>query len=229
MRPRRRPPRLALGLVLMAVVVVFGAGPAPGARADADPPSDLLVGAPVYYPYTPPVAASLQGALARELSALRRRGLNLKVALIATKIDLGAIPELFGKPQTYADFLDRELAFNGPQPLLVVMPDGFGVAHAGPPAGLSGLSVDARHGANGLARSAILAAARIARAAGKPVLLGPIPSPTGAPAGGSSALIPAIAGALVSLGLVIGCGLVWRRVRRRRRRHAAPGGRGPHR
>lgn len=43
----------------------------------------------------------------------------IKVALIAAPTDLGVIPELFGKPADYAKFLDKEISFQGPQPLLV--------------------------------------------------------------------------------------------------------------
>lgn len=211
-------PSLALALAVVTVIL-FGGRVAPDARGDADPASDLLVGTAVYYPYTPPVARSLQATLSRELSQLRRQGLNLKIALIATKVDLGAIPELFGKPQTYADFLDRELAFNGPQPLLVVMPDGFGVAHAGPAAALDGLRVDPRHGANGLARSAALAVLRIAHATGKTVSALALPTSTGKVAGGRPAVVAGVAGAVA---FVLVMTALWLRRRGVRRRHADP-------
>src|SRR5579875_2737822 len=119
-------------LLTLVLALALAATPR-GARADADPPSDILLGTPVYFPYQPAVSPSLQSAVSGAVAQLRRRGLDLKVAIIATKIDLGAIPGLFGKPQTYADFLDQEISLNGPQPLLVVEAAGFGIVHAGPP------------------------------------------------------------------------------------------------
>jgi hypothetical protein len=157
-----------MSAVLVATLVWMALIPA-RAGADADPASDVLLGLSAFYPYAPAVAVSLQRQLQRELAALARRGLNLKVAIIESPADLGAVAVLFGKPQTYAAFLDREISFTGPQPLLVVMPQGFGVSHAGPPAVLDGLKVDAAGRSDGLTRSAILAVARIARAVGKPL------------------------------------------------------------
>ena len=55
-----------------------------------------------------------------------RRGDRVKVALIYTAEDLGAIPSLFGQPGEYAQL---GLWYVGP--LLVVMPAGFGVYDGG--------------------------------------------------------------------------------------------------
>lgn len=194
----------------MSICAVALPGPALG---DADPASDVLLGVSAFYPYVPAVSASLQNQLQRELAELARRGLNLKVAIIESPTDLGAIPVLFGKPQTYANFLEREISFTGPQPLLVVMPQGFGLSHAGPITALDGLKVDSAGRSNGLTQSAILAVARIARTAGKPLpgsapTTGPSPSGDG---GGDSSLIGF--GALAVL-LVLGASIVV--VRRRR-------------
>ena len=46
-----------------------------------------------------------------ETSAAKKAGLPIKVALIASPVDLGVVPELFDKPQSYADFLDKEISF----------------------------------------------------------------------------------------------------------------------
>jgi hypothetical protein len=51
----------------------------------------------------------------------------LKVAIIARASDLGSITAYYGLPQRYAEFLDIEISFTRPQPLLVVMADGDGV------------------------------------------------------------------------------------------------------
>ncbi len=197
-------------LALLAIALSSWAV-APRALADADPASDILLGSPAFYPYQPAVSAPLQHDLERALAQLKAKGLNLKVAIIGSPVDLGAIPNMFGRPQVYAGFLAREISFNQPQPLLVVMPAGFGVSHAGPPGALAGLTVDSSHQADGLARSAILAVERIARADGRPISAGAIPSVSGGSGGGTSPLItfggPAV---LVVLG-ALAAGLVRRR------------------
>jgi hypothetical protein len=74
-------------------------------------------------------------AKTRELDALvaaaARGGLRVKVALIATRGDLGAVPSLFGEPKRYAQFLGREIYNIYPGRLLVLMPGGYGVSSAG--------------------------------------------------------------------------------------------------
>ena len=183
----------------VAPLLIAGLWPvlaAPGALADADPASDVLLGAPAFYPFEPPVSNSLQSQLQQELAQLQKKGLNLKVAIIGSPVDLGALPNMFGKPQTYANFLGREISFNQPQPLLVVMPNGFGISNAGPASALSGVKVDAAGKSNGLARSAILAVPRIAQAAGKPIAA-VTPGGGGSGSGGTSPLLTFGAPALI--------------------------------
>jgi hypothetical protein len=133
------------------------------------------------------------------LTSLHKHGLNLKVAIIESRFDLGAIPNMFGKPQAYADFLEREISFNQPLPLLVVMPTGFGISHAGPPAALDGLRVDGAAKSNGLTESAILAVKRIAQAEGKSLSLGKLAPTSSSSGGGTSPLITFAAPAIVVL------------------------------
>ena len=52
------------------------------------------------------------------------RGYRVKVAVIASGADLGAIPSLFGKPTEYSRFLGVELSMYYVGPLLIVMPAG---------------------------------------------------------------------------------------------------------
>jgi len=115
-------------VILVAAAVLLT--PA-AARADGDPASDVLLGQDVFVTYTVPVPQ----AKARELDALvaaaARSGLRVKVALIAARGDLGAVPSLFGKPKRYAQLLGREIYNIYPGRLLVVMPDGYGVSRAG--------------------------------------------------------------------------------------------------
>ncbi|HUZ29304.1 MAG TPA: hypothetical protein VMU90_08695 [Solirubrobacteraceae bacterium] len=196
-----------------AVLLVAGLASsvaASSALGDADPASDILLGAPAFYPFSPPVSNTLQNQLEQELSELQKKGLNLKVGIIQSPVDLGAIPNMFGQPQTYANFLDREISFNQPQPLLVVMPNGFGISHAGPPSALSGLKVDAAGKSDGLTRSAILAVQRIAQANAKPIAaLAPGGGKSGS--GGTSPLITFGAPALIVLIAV--SAIAWRQRR----------------
>jgi hypothetical protein len=137
------------------------------AEADADPASDILLGQNVFYPYNPPTAARLQKELNGVVAAAHRAHLPLKVALIGTPIDLGAIPSFFGKPKQYAAFLDQEITFGSKVPLLVVMPDGYG--ESGLPAAARSLIETLRRpaaGSNGLALAAIAAVPRVAAAYG---------------------------------------------------------------
>jgi hypothetical protein len=179
---------LSRGLMVLAVALSLALLSAQRAVADADPASDILLGSQVFYPYQPAVSPALQKQLGQTLSGLKANGLNLKVAIIQSPVDLGALPNIFGKPQQYADFLDREISFNTPQPLLVVMPSGFGVAHAGPAGALKDLKIDAARKSDGLAQAAIQAAQRIAKANGKSTTGGSASGTTGS-SGGSSSLI----------------------------------------
>jgi hypothetical protein len=153
--------------VLLCALVSMWAGAYPAsASANGDPASDVLLAQDVFYPYQPQVSHGLEAAMSTALRGATGVGLNLKVAVIGTPEELGVVPNLFGHPQAYAQFLDREITFNRPQPLLVVMPAGFGVVQAGPPSALAGMSVDTRHRSYGLTRSAILAVVALARARG---------------------------------------------------------------
>ncbi len=172
--------------------------------ADADPASDVLLGAPAFYPFQPPVSSALQNQLQQELAQLQKQALNLKVAIIQSPVDLGALPNMFGMPQTYALFLDREISFQAPQPLLVVMPAGFGIANAGSPSVLAGLKVNTSGASNGLAQSAILAVQRIAKAQGKSLSGSGGGTSSGSGSGGPpAAAIAGIVAALVLLAVGI--------------------------
>jgi hypothetical protein len=156
----------ALVWVALAIAV---AACAPAAHADADPASDFLLAAPVFYPYQPATSPAIKTALESSLTQLKRKGLDLKVAIIGSPNDLGAVTNLWRTPQSYADFLGKEISFNQKQPLLVVMQPGYGVYGLNSQGALNGLTLDTSHEADGLARSAITAVVRLARANGKPI------------------------------------------------------------
>jgi hypothetical protein len=110
------------------------AGPLPAARADGDPASDVLVAAPPLFLSLDSGATIAQKlALGRQLRLASRRGDPLRVAVIATRSDLGSVTALWGHPARYAAFLGRELSLDYHGELLVVMPSGFGVARGATP------------------------------------------------------------------------------------------------
>jgi hypothetical protein len=181
-------------LCLLAMLAV-----AANALADADPASDVLLGANVFYPYSPPVSADLEKTLNGVVAAARRARFPIKVALIDSPTDLGGLPSFFGKPQRYASFLDQELGFISPNPpLLVVMPNGYGVKGLPDAASTAAASLPKPTGtqSSDLVRAAIVAVPKLAAAAGHP--LGRASGSSGG--GGSSALVPVIALVVVAVG-----------------------------
>ena len=173
---------------IVAVIVAAAALLPAVALADGDPASDVLLGENVFYPYTPQVSGSLQTALNAETAAAGKAHFPIKVALIASPIDLGVIPSLFNKPQQYADFLDQEISFEGKQLLLVVMPAGYGVQGIGAAATAAAATLAKPAGtqSNVLAHAAIAAVAKLARAAGHPIAGSS--GEAGAPNGGSGGI-----------------------------------------
>ena len=171
------------------------------AHADADPASDVLLGASVFYPYTPRVAPAVEHTLDAEVAAAGKQRFPIKVALIGSPVDLGAIPDLFGKPREYARFLDQEISFAGKQALLVVMPDGIGVAglNAGATSAAASLAKPAGATSDALARAAIAAVSRLAAASGHPIGAAGAGSSAGGADGGSSPLVPAAILAVVAV------------------------------
>jgi hypothetical protein len=159
-----------LRLAALLVLVTSLALPAGPAYADGDPPSDVLLSQNVYYPYSPPVTPPVQTVLTKATADAKRAGYPIRVAIVAGKNDLGSVPTLFEKPQNYAKFLQSEITFNRPRPLLVVMPSGFGWVAAGSGAdrvmkafAAPGIASDA------MARGAAAAVAKLSAAAGHPI------------------------------------------------------------
>jgi hypothetical protein len=205
----------AVKIVLAIVVTTLLSGQPLPARSDGDPASDVLVAQSVFYPYSSTVSASLQRTLNGEAAAASRAHFPVKVALIAARFDLGAIPALFGRPQAYASFLGQEISFlDINQRLLVVMPNGYGVRNLGPAASgvLASLTKPAGARGDDLARAAILALPKLAAAAGHPIRSAPGGSST---SGGSSALKAAVLA--MSAIVIAGTLLAFRRGRVRTR------------
>jgi hypothetical protein len=191
----------------LLALAVLAAGLAPAfALADGDPASDVLLGANVFYPFSPTVSPALQRVLNAETAAAANGAqFPVKVALIHSPADLGAIPSLFGKPQEYASFLEQEINFgNTKLLLLVVMPNGYGVVGLGP-AGERAVAPLKKPGTgpiDDLARAATVALSRLAAADGHPV--GTV-SATGSGASGTptAAIAALVAAAAITIAATV--------------------------
>jgi hypothetical protein len=163
--------RVATTLMALLALGALAVLPA-GARADADPPSDILLLQDVYVPFQPKVSPKLNSELTALTGKAKKAGFPIKVAIIATALDLGGVPGYFGKPQPYAQFLYSEITQpTGKQTLLVVMPAGIGLVS--PPKGgadaIGGLKVPPKANSDQLATIALEAVRKLAAAAGHPV------------------------------------------------------------
>jgi len=118
--------------VLMALVCAAGVS-APAARADGDPASDFLLSRDTFVPFDANISKAQTEQLDAIIAEAKKRGFKIKVALIASEVDLGAVPSLWRKPETYARFLGQEIFFLYKGRLLIVMPNGYGVSRAGKP------------------------------------------------------------------------------------------------
>jgi len=165
----------------------------------------VLLAENVFYPYSPPVSDSLQRTLNAETAAAGAAGFRIKVALIHSPLDLGAIPRLFDRPQQYANFLEREIDFQSKYPLLVVMPDGYGVQDLSAVAAAAAASLARPAGSESdqLARAAISAVGALAAATGDRIGTGENSSTAGN--GETTLVLVALAfGALAAAAAVIG-------------------------
>jgi hypothetical protein len=199
--------RLLAQVVTSTVILALIAGSfATAARADGDPASDVLATQPLFLPQDAGIPLAQQNQITTLLGAAASSGYQLRLAIIASSTDLGSVTELWRQPQTYARFLGQELSLVYRGPLLVVMPNGFGLESLNPavPAdasALAGIKIPA--GGAGLGTVALTAIQHLADASGHSV---PIPAAaattTQAPSGDT---IPVVAFA-IGLALV---GLAW--------------------
>jgi hypothetical protein len=104
---------------------------APAARADGDPASDYLLGTSAFIPSDANVPSADAAQLRAVLAEAKARRFEIRVALIASKYDMGSVGTLFRKQREYARFLGQELYFVYKGRLLVAMPSGYGVSRGG--------------------------------------------------------------------------------------------------
>jgi hypothetical protein len=121
----------ALPLVLLALFA--GGVSAQAARADGDPGSDVLVYQPLFLAADAGVSVAQQLSLGGLMTAASRSGFPIRVAIISSRQDLGAVTGLWLEPRSYVRFLGIELSLAYKGRLLVVMPNGFGFNWPGHP------------------------------------------------------------------------------------------------
>jgi hypothetical protein len=152
---------------LVPLVLVVFACFAGTAGADGDPASDVLYTENVYFPYdTPPPGAT--AALKKAIDSVYARHYRIKVAVIGSQVDLGAVPSLWGKATQYAKFLGTELTTFYVGPLLIVMPAGFGIWDGGRSVAAEKRVLDSanikEHDSEGLTKTAADVVGRLLRA-----------------------------------------------------------------
>jgi cytochrome oxidase Cu insertion factor (SCO1/SenC/PrrC family) len=163
---------------------------APAAHADGDPASDVLVYQNLFVTSESGMSVAQQEEVTNLLGTAARDGFPVRVAIIASPFDLGAVPQLWQKPAAYASFLGIELSLIYQQRLLIVMPDGFGFNWTGHPAAAAGellAKVPIGTGGTGLTTATVTAVRTLAAASGvKLPAPAPASSATAAPHGGVS-------------------------------------------
>jgi hypothetical protein len=221
---RSRLPRLAPVLVAVAALTLVAVPSV--ARADGDPASDVLATQPLFLPQDAGIPIAQQGQVSALLRASGSSGYPIRVALIATRSDLGSVTELWRRPQSYAQFLGQELSLVYRGPLLVVMPTGLGLYAPGSDVAAERsvlASVRIPPGGAGLATAASSAVQRLAAAGGHSVA---IPAPhAGAGQAGSTDTMAIVALAIGAALIVLAWALSlrarppeWRTPRRSRAR-----------
>jgi hypothetical protein len=207
--------RAAVLLAAFAVAAFAGQG----ARADGDPASDVLVVQTIFLPFQAELPKPLQSKLLQATLEAQKARYPIRVALITQPSDLGAVPSLYGKPQTYAKFLWQELSFVYKGGVLIVMPNGLGFYDGRDPGAsqtkvLSGIPVGA--GLNGMAATAINAVVGLAAAAGHKLSVQNVAVPAKAGSGSGSGSDRLIIGGAAAGGVLLAAAAVI--VRRRRLR-----------
>lgn len=119
--------RAALLIAIVALAAV------PLARADGDPASDYLLGRQTFVPPDAGFSASDARGLTSLVTGARTGGYTIRVAVIASRYDLGSVTALDKRPHLYAHFLSQELRFIYKKRVLVVMSNGYGIARNGKP------------------------------------------------------------------------------------------------
>jgi hypothetical protein len=198
---------LLVGLAVLALT--------PGAaRANGDPASDVLLSQDVFIPFDAKIPLAQAGQLTTLVHDAKTHGYPIKVALIATRYDLGTVGALWLQPQRYARFLGQEIFFVYRGRLLIVMPNGYGIYRYHKPVVAERKVLDRlpppSDGGPGLAAAAGNAVISLAGAAGVKLTLPAAKKPAGRSSNRDRILLLAIALCLLAAILFV----PWRRLRR---------------
>jgi hypothetical protein len=166
---------------LLVLSVLAACAFAATARADGDPASDYLLGTQVFIPFDMKLPAAKQQELVSIVRDANKSGYAIRVALIGSAYDLGAVTSLWRQPRPYARFLAAEIEFIYKRRLLIVMPNGFGFNWQKHPstkeyAMLSTIPIGT--GADGMLDSAVTAVQKLATASGVAIVRTQAPAST---------------------------------------------------
>ena len=195
-------------LVLSALAACAVAGTA---RADGDPASDYLLATQVFIPFDMKLPAATQLELTSIVRDANKSGFAIRVALIGSAYDLGAVTSLWRRPRQYARFLAAEIEFIYKRRLLIVMPNGFGFNWQKHPstkeyAALSTIPIGT--GAAGMLDSAVTAVQKLATASGVTIVRAK--TPASAKSGSSHSRLFIVLAAIAGLAIAVGLRLALR-------------------
>ena len=218
--------RAAAAAACLAAVAAVSA-PSPPAHADGDPCSDFLLSQPLCWPLNRPSQPQID-RVEKTLQYAAKKGFLVRVAVIASKQDLGSNPEYFALPEPYAKLLAAEVQFAYKGRILTVMQKGYGIRNHNKPDPaeakvLNRVAKPANDQPNTLMTSANEAIRKLAAANGVKVPEFKVQAGSGPPvstntdgSGGSSSsgtstrtFLLLLAGGLVVLAVVIGGILFW--------------------
>jgi hypothetical protein len=158
-----------LALALPAMLALAGSWAPTAAKADGDPASDVLATQQLFLPQDAAVPPAQQAQLTALLNEAGRGDYPIRAALIASATDLGSVTALWNQPQNYAQFLGQELGLVYHGPLLVVMPNGFGLYHVPKTATAQRALTGGPNPRIGIGAAAITAIRKLSAAAGHPL------------------------------------------------------------
>lgn len=196
--------RRALAACTLVVALLLGL--CSSALADGDPASDLLLTQQVFVLLQSNGTPPAQKQLAEVVAKANKAGFPIRVAVISSEYDLGSVSVLWKKPQTYARFLGIELSLAYKGPLLVVMPNGFGLnwpGHSTTAADDALASLKVPPGEVGTITAATAAVQKLVRAGGLNLSPGSKPSAPASKAGATRASVTSSAGHSAGAGVSV--------------------------
>jgi hypothetical protein len=205
-------PRVRRAAVALSLVLLVAASWPAAVHADGDPASDVLITDDIFLPYEQPSAGQV-AKLRRVVEAARAAGRPVRVAVIHSARDLGAVTNLYGHAEEYATLLSRELqnpvevgAEGHREQLLVVMSAGYATKNAPPEADrhLRGVELPSDASPDELVGAAGWGVQEIARIGGKPIRE-EFEQPEGDGGGGGGGAVVTI---LVVVGLLVLVGVL---------------------